>query len=319
MNKLMALWKEQRQFNDRVKVGKPSGDEYWAQKYMLGIVGQIGEVLEQIVWKDHRKPHTRMDRHNVGRELADITKYTISLWQQYGFSEEDMLDMCLDKTREMSLRFDQEIVHELPPGSPVIITDIDGTLGDWRKAFVNWYNLHCSGVFPSSNKVDTYSYMDMETELGLPFAMYQELKTQFESEGGYLTLPPFLDAVEALCYFSEQGIPIYAFTARPGDTHSRIWNDTQQWLASVGLGEAISSLSLGKDTRIALAVKLQREGHKVLLLEDDPGTALRADKAGIPVILRHFPYNVYVGEHNAPNTVRAITFTQHTLSKELGL
>jgi len=314
---LQELWEEQKRFNDMVKEGKPQGDEYWAQKYLLGIVGQIGEVLDEIVWKDHRKALTRLDRHSVGRELADITKYTISLWQQYGFSPEDMLSMCLEKTREMHIRFGQELRWELPPGSPVVITDIDGTVGDWRKAFMNWFNLNCAGSYPDCKRVDTYSFMDMETELDLPFVTYQDLKTEFESTGGYLTLPAFPDAVDVLQQLHEWDIPIYAFTARPGDEHSRIWDDTQQWLVDVGLGEAIRQLSIGKDSRIAMAVKLQKEGHKVVLLEDDPSTALRADKAGVPVLLRHYPYNTYIGEHNSSNITRVTTFTLHTLEEAL--
>jgi hypothetical protein len=131
----------------------------------------------------------------------------------------------------------------------------------------------------------------------LGYLRYTKLKEEFEASGGYATLPIYPEVQEELYNMYQHGIVLLVYTARPNQTHSRIWNDTWQWLEQNNLAEMIWELRIGKEQRIERACKLKAQGHKVIMLEDEPDTVLRASSAGIKVLMRKQPYNMGI----APN------------------
>lgn len=309
-SQLRKLWERQQDFNDAIKASKPGSTEYWAKQYLLGISSEVGEVLREIVWKDHRKATQSLNRDNLGMELADLFKLTMCLFQLYHFTMEDMLMFVEAKTSEVEKRHKQEFSEAAKPGQLVVISDIDGTLGDWRKAFIDWHH-RLTGVFL---KHDTYSTMAMETEIGMPYANYQVAKEEFEKSGGYRTLPSFNFSLKALQDLSAAGAIIYVYTARPQNVHSRVWMDSSTWLDAVGLGEIVRELRIGSEQRIDFACMLQAQGCKVVMLEDDPALAIRAASAGIQVWLKHYPYNESVSHENIH---RVTNFFASVILKEI--
>lgn len=299
--KLNDLWDGQREYNERIMRERSLSDEacnpqqeYWAKQYLLGMMGEVDEVLREINWKAHRRQHPVV-RSNLARELADMTKYLLCLWQLYGFTAKDMLDFATEKTTEMAQLYRQEFNLALPFGSYVVISDVDGTLGDWRKAFVSW----CRTFSDTALNDDTYVTMLMEQELGLPYQLYMDLKRDFEEQGGYQSLEPFEDAVNCLQDLEgNSGVQILVYTARPFDRYSRLWSDTWMWLTNAGLDRYVRELRMGGEERITRAIELKAEGHPVVMLEDDPSIAKRAANAGVTVFLREWPYNQSMSPHN---------------------
>jgi NTP pyrophosphatase (non-canonical NTP hydrolase) len=301
---LHRLWDAQVEYNDRIRQGEqPHNFEYWMKQYLLGLVSEINEVLDEMNWKRHRRANKTVDKINLGRELADLTKYVLCMWEQSGFTADEMLEYCWDKTLELKEQYKQDFIYHTHKGVPVIITDIDGTIGDWRMAFRDW--LVSQGIPVAS---DLAKSLSIEVDLGMPYEQYLPLKEKFESTGGYTQLSAYPDALDFLQREFTNGVDIIAYTSRPAKQYSRIWSDTWAWLGINNLAECICELRIGSDERIAHACRLQREGSRVLLLEDDPSLALRAANAGVPVVMRSQPYNAGMAH---ANIIRVKTFTEN--------
>jgi hypothetical protein len=291
MDKLHTLWQQQVAYNKKVRAKEPESQLFWAKQYLLGLVAEVDEVLQELNWKSHRygKP---FNQHNFARELADIQKYSWCLWELFGFSADDMLNFVEEKSNELDAQWEQDWEFSIPDGSLVVITDLDGTVGNWRKAFRDWI-LHCQSVdVPVVVSHDHAATVAIEVDLGIAYPTYIRLKEQFEASGGYADLPPYPDAVQAIRKLKVQSdVVVIAYTARPASRHTRIWLDTWTWLRTIGLDAAVSELRIGGEERISRACELKAKGCKVILLEDDPGLAIRAATAGIDVCLRAQPYN----------------------------
>lgn len=296
------LWQKQRAYNKKIRdLEHTNNKEYWTKQYLLGIVSEIDEVLQQVNWKIHRKGKPT-DRYNLGRELADITKYVWSLWELHDFTYSDMLEYVKEKTEELHLQWLQDFVWKIEPDCKVIITDIDGTLGDWRSAFINWLNEQKpETVIPQ----DAGKNMAIEIDIGIPYPEYMLWKEKFEAEGGYRLLEPYPDTKDFLKTCSESGIKIIAYTSRPADRYSRIWTDSWYWITKHEI--SVDELRIGSEERIARACSLRDQGHKVVMLEDDPSLALRAASTNITVFLRNQTYNEGVSH---PNICRIDSFNE---------
>lgn len=306
---LQVVWEKQKAYNLKVRQRKPMGWEEWMKDYLLGVVTEMDEVLGEINWKAHRKGKN-IDRINLARELADITKYLFSAWDWAGYSAQDMLYFVHEKSLEMEAQWRQDFEITYPPGCPIIIFDIDGTLADYRKGFVRWLEKKHQGALPP----DRSKSLAMEIDLGLSYPTYVKYKEEFESSGGYAALPLYSDVPEALRELSEWGVHFLAYTARPALSHSRIWNDTWSWLIRSNIETFFSELRIGKEQRIARACELMEQGHRVVIVEDEPDTAIRASAAGITVFMRNQPYNEGV-EHT--NIIRFDSFPTILISSYL--
>lgn len=298
----LKLWEAQIAYNKKIRqLEHPDNKEYWTKQYLLGIVSEIDEVLQEINWKIHRRGHTT-DRNNLGRELADMTKYIWCLWELHGFSEGDMYDFIHDKTEELEAQHSQDFVYQIPPKADVVITDIDGTIGDWRNAFRKW----TMEEFNFVQLDDPSTVMSIDVDLKLEFPTYYEMKEKFEAEGGYRLLQPYPGIEGLFNKLKNEGTQVVVYTARPADRYSRIWSDTWHWLKDHKL--YFTDLRIGSDERISQACRLQKAGHAVVMLEDDPSLALRAASSNIIVLLRSHPYNEGV-EHKNIQRVSEFTFS----------
>lgn len=295
MTDLITIWQAQKDYNDVIRLKEPGSYEHWMKNYLLGAISEVDEILNEINWKAHRKGKV-MNPHNLARELADLTKYVISMWEWSGFDSETMLQCVADKNSELAVQLVQDFGHMIPPGAPVIISDIDGTLGDWRAAFIQWVRANHMQDLPA---IDPSAHLSLEVDLAMTYPVYARLKEQFEAEGGYQQLTAYSDAVytlNTLAYFNQAYIIVY--TARPARVHTRIWSDTWHWLEEQSMGELVKELRMGADERIARACELKAKGHPVVLLEDDPTLALRAASTGLRVGMRAQAYNEGVVHKN---------------------
>lgn len=290
-NDLEELWQAQADYNAKVKALQPELKE-WGATYLLGLVGEVGELLTEIRWKRHRRNSGEINRENLGSELADLTKYVLCLWQEYGFTAEDMLSQTLLKTQELAERMEHEFFP--PSGHRVIISDLDGTGADYRAGFCRDMGL-----------TDNCHSLQVDVDLGIPLDKYSALKHQFEAGGGYAKLPFYEDWRNLMLTEKEAGTFLVVFTARPYDTYNRIRNDTRSWLNELGIFPDI--LTFGREERVMELLRLTKD-NQVILLEDDPTLAFRAAVSGFTVWLREQPYNT---ETFHPNILHWKKFPAH--------
>lgn len=286
MTNLDRVWRQQLRYNMGIKkyVAPDTTYEEWAVHYLTGLVSETSELLELLDWKHHRKSDLKVDDVSIALELADITKYALCLWQQFGFSTEHMLNFIYAKGEMLQFKQAQEHAT-MPYGKKVLIADMDGTLADWRQGFLDF--LVDQNYIPSLLSKDPELSLSMDLDMGWPYSIYLRWKDQFELEGGYGELPAYEDSL----YFFRHCRADYRIivTARPV-TIPRVYFDTFFWLKRmVVLPDAIHLLG---DERIQLAMQLKNtNNNEVLMLEDNPSIALRAARNRIPVLMRATGYN----------------------------
>lgn len=287
---LMRLWNAQAKYNEAIKAVQTEHAD-WPEVYALGLVGEVDEVLRASRWKRQQPGRRqRVDREALAEELADVTKYAICLWQEFGFILPDMLAAVGRKTQRLEMRLVNDWFP--PEGTNVIVTDLDGTVADFRAGFAESVAIH-----------DHVKTLAMDLDNGLGWDSYERTKANWEEGGGYADLPAYADAVDLLRGERTAGTWLMVVTARPGETIRRVWNDTEGWLWGQGIEP--HALLMGRDERLVQLLRLAERRNKVLLLEDDPILAMRAAGAGFKVWLRDQPYNAAI-EH--ANISRFTTF-----------
>lgn len=290
------IFLEQKRYNETIR--KADGDLWksngslgkWTEIYLLGMISEVDEVLREINWKRHRKSNPTHNRTNIAYELADITKYVISLWELWGFTSKDMLEFVSLKSDILNIQYDQEFIP-IPTDIPIVITDIDGTLGDWRSTFIEF--LHSKGIDHIIE--DPMISLNMDVDLSMLYTGYSDLKDEFESSGQYRNIRVYPDSKYILDLCIEHGAFIIATTARPSRQHKRIWMDTWLWAKSNDLH--FDQLRIESESRIVLAHNLSRN-HKVILLEDNPSLLLRGANSGIKCFARKHNYNSSLDHEN---------------------
>ncbi len=290
------VFDQQKEYNENIRSLEDWDKDKWTEKYLLGLVSEIGDVLDSVRWKRHRQNSGYVHRANLGYDFADLMKYVLSLWELWGFNHESVLNFVSDKSAVLDELYVQEFAA-IPNDRLIVITDLDGTLCDWRRTFIDWA-LAMKSV--KMEKIDASTSLQLDSDLAMQYTDYFKLKEDFESGGNYSVIMIYPDVTEFLRWLKQEfDAYIIAHTARPWQRYYRIWGDTWEWICSNRL--PIDQLRIGSDSRVLLANELG--GTNVLMLEDDPGLMLRAAHSGIRVVAREHPYNNGV-THEYIQTVR---------------
>lgn len=267
----------------------------WTQTYLLGTMSEMDEVLREINWKVHRQMQSPPIVENIGWELADMFKYVISIAELWGFTPEQFLQFVANKTKMLALQRDMDEFLTSVEGENIITADLDGTLADWRKSFHIWFQTRqTKGQLMETDPLNTLSY---DVDAAVAYPDYLQRKLEFEETGGYASLLPFKDAIASVKNAQEKGAKLVVYTARPQSQLKRVWWDTYTWLLDQGI--VPDALKIGAEARILGAYALSRKKkNQVVMLEDNPGLALRAANAGMTVYLRNMPYNRDIEHQN---------------------
>lgn len=284
---LSKVWKQQREYNQKIfKIEGGNEPHVWTQQYLLGLADQISEVLKEIRWKRHRRESgKKVIPLNVLEEIADITKFAISIAQVWGFTEEDLLNAMYEKGEILDFKLQMEFAEPLR-GRKILITDVDGTLADYQASFLNW--LRSQNMELPTAEIKS---LLMDDSLEMNYPDYYRLKEQYEESGGYRDLIPYSDAQQAINLMRSYGYHIIVTTARPSHVYKRIFKDTLYWFHKQGI--VIDELHMLGSGRILLACDLAKE-NEVVLWEDDPNILVRASKSGILTFARKQIYNQHL-------------------------
>lgn len=286
---LLRSWEEQQNYNRAIMVEHGTEDpSEWTQTYLMGLVSEIDEVLRELHWKRHRRGSGRVIESNLARELADLTKFVLSLWQVWGFSPEQMLNYVREKNEVLNFQWYQDQDRPMPH-TATILFDLDGTVANYREGLVEYLRKH-AGVEGDHRTV--FYQMDLAT--GMDYNDYHEHKDRFEEQGGYRELPPIKDAVQALKLMGDR-VNLCAVTARPKYL-SRSWADTFYWLKHHV--RQPDRLWLAGGERLRIAKDLRDQGYNVVCWEDAPVEALRFAEHGFQVWMRATDYNEGMAHKN---------------------
>ena len=308
---LKTIWKEQEEYNKQIfqlQGGNFSDRERneWAKNYLLGMISEVDEVLNTMNWKRHKQGTSEVKNRNaLAFELADLTKYIICLWQNFGFSDRDMLNAVASKTDFMNFMFHQEF-SEMPRDENILIVDIDNCLVDWEKSFAEWVEKTTGEKVAPVETPHFANFVAFEQKYKISFESYSQLKDQFEMSGQYRTADPLMRNIMSINYYEGRKI---IFTARPKMKFKNIAIDTYEWLIMNRV--YFSELHFGYSERIEYAIQLSNNGNRVTAIDDNPELISRLSQAGIPVIAIRQPYNKSLEDSKPEN----VTFTDELSGK----
>lgn len=280
----LDVWEGQISYNQRVKQQQERSSAEWMESYILGLISECGELLNEMNWKKHRLDSIEDFGPNVAEELADITKFVMSMWQEMGYQPNQVLLELERKSGIMAQRFHQEYVFT-PGTKPTVILDVDGCLADFVGGFLGWlrgrqYNLELTRQDITDIHLDIGNGWDSQE--------YRRAKRDFEKDGGYRHLNPLQLALPFTYYFPHHW-NLIVWTARPVNRYKRIWGDTLEWLHEHRIYP--NALNFGSDERVFEAKALADSGVPVIAVEDNPTLIRRYLNCRIPTVRVPHSYN----------------------------
>lgn len=281
MNLLDTIWKQQRDYNAAVKTIQKRSPGEWMTTYVLGAMSELGQLLDSMKWKVHRLDTLEDFGPNVKEELADITKYVLSMWIHMGYGPEEMLEAVYSKGYLLSQMFEQDFGRKL--NKAVCIFDLDNVLADTNPALDSFV---CRKLGTA-----TATGTDIHLDLGssYSFDLYREAKNEWEKDGGYANLEPIYPIEPLFFELGLYAISTVVWTARPVNIFRRIKKDTFSWFQKQGYMP--DAIFFGREDRITYALRLKALGHTVVMVEDDPTLYKRAINSGLSVIYVKKDYN----------------------------
>lgn len=175
---------------------------------------------------------------------------------------------------------------------PVAAIDIDGTLGDWHKCFlqfaVGWLGLGPSVEVPPYDGVVPFRDWTTET-FGIDLTTFRQLKLAFR-QGGIKRMMSMYPHADDLVNGLREHAEVWLTTNRPHDRYDRIDPDTREWLRRHGIGFDGLLYSDHKMEELAERVGAERV---CFVLDDLAGTLERAKDLfpGAGLVLRTNQYN----------------------------
>ena len=123
MDKLKEIFKIQKKFTEHFFRQKfdLSLDEIrdskelkikWNKEYILSLIVEATEILNEIDWKMHRTKHVDSDDEKILEESIDMLKYLLGLFIINGFTVDDIYNMFMKKSEIVEKRFEKESKSE---------------------------------------------------------------------------------------------------------------------------------------------------------------------------------------------------------------
>lgn len=281
MEELRKIWKRQKEFN--VLLGNVGQNikqkEALTKEFILHLITEAVEVLNEINWKIHRKKEydkiNPIIDYNLKEELIDVYKYLLSIMQFWDMSPEEFVEEFHRKSNVVEQRYKQEKEINLLKTKKVIGIDIDGVLADYPKSFIDFAEKETGMKF----NLKTYNIADELNKI-LGNKKGDAIKHKYRMTGQKRFIDVIPGAKQALHKLSKK-YKIVLLSARPVKKYKRIFPDTIEWLKNNNLKYDAILWDANKEEKVIKefphmqfmvedvrehANKLAREGYKVYLI-----------------------------------------------------
>jgi len=176
---------------------------------------------------------------------------------------------------------------------PVIALDIDGTLGDFYRHFINFLTLYL-GVSDES-----WMLYDGSTEfsdwLGLDKKTYREAKLAFRTGGFKRWMPAFQGLNDVLFAIGDCDVELWITTTRPWMRLDNLDPDTREWLSRNDV--QYDGLLFNEEKYLVLTETIDAD-RVVFVVDDELAHLDIAASIGLPTIQRKTNWNIAtIGDH----------------------
>lgn len=177
-------------------------------------------------------------------------------------------------------------------GIPVAALDIDGTLGDYHRHFLEFAEKWIGRPMP--DPADINPGMRLHRFMRVPLATYRECKLAFRQSGLKRWMPVYPGAHSLTADLRRAGAEVWICTTRPYLRLDNIDPDTREWLRRAGI--LYDAVLFGEDKYEEL--KRQAGDRVALVLEDLPELWEKARRLLPDAVcfLRDQPYNRHLGQ-----------------------
>lgn len=176
---------------------------------------------------------------------------------------------------------------------PVVALDIDGTLGDYHRHFIEFARGWTGRDLPSPESINPG--IPLHKHLGMSKATYRQCKLAYRQGGMKRSMPAYEDASELTRSLRKQGADVWICTTRPYLRLDTIDPDTRHWLRRNGI--QFDGILYGEHKYSDL-VRIVGKDRVVGVLDDLPEVLDRARSIGLSCYLRDQPYNRYRGDYS---------------------
>jgi dimeric dUTPase (all-alpha-NTP-PPase superfamily) len=272
---LKDIFKEQKDFQKYFYNPDDISDEdkiKFTKEYVLSIHKELGEILDTIPWKLHRKEEKAKSENNTIEEIMDCFKFLLNLCIIWGIDDEKFVKEFFRKSMVVRQRYNQEILKVISKDDKVCAIDLDDTLADSSKYFIEVYHRENCTSTPYKNKADLKNRLDTLS--------YEEFKSWFRESGEKVNIPVISGAKELCDYLKKKGYKIVIISARPYEKHRRIFSDTLQWLNDNEI--QYDAVYFDKDKHIKILKQLP---NLSFIIEDNPEYSEQIASQGFKVYL----------------------------------
>ena len=279
-DRLKEIFKEQKDFQKYFYNPDNISDEdkiKFTKEYILAIHKELGEILDTIPWKLHRKEDKAKLDHNTIEEIIDCFKFLLNLCVVWGIDADIFTKEFFRKSMVVRQRYNQEILKVIDKNEKVCAIDLDDTLAKSSKHFVKVYNdLNCV-----EHPTDGYHFKKREQlKKELSALEYDEYKSYFRESGEKINIEVKEGAKELCDILKEKGYKIVIISARPYEKHNRIFPDTLEWLNDNEI--KYDAIYFEEDKHLKILKQLP---NLSFIIEDNPDYAKQIAEQGYRVFL----------------------------------
>jgi hypothetical protein len=196
-------------------------DIKWTKEYILALIKEATEVLDETDWKTHASKSSNDIKDNILEECIDVFKYLLGFLIIKGFNKKQIYNKFIDKSKVVEAKLKQELqMKQISNKEKIVIIDIDGVIASWPETFINFVNIHTDNYF------NNYSTMKKTVDRKLLI----ELKEKYRLSGWKSDMKMLFQANEFIDYLKDEGYTVVIITARPYKIYNRIYSDTINFL-----------------------------------------------------------------------------------------
>lgn len=185
------------------------------------------------------------------------------------------------------------------PVTPVVVLDIDGTLGNWHQQWFSFAALWF-GMEDQLPRWLTYDGAQEVNEfMGVTKDQYRSAKLAFRQGGFKRWMPVFKEAPGFVAMLREGGAEVWLATTRPWMRLDNTDPDTREWLMRQGI---LYDGLIYDENKFDELLKIVDRQRVVAVLDNEGEQYDRAARAGLLPILRRTSFNrgvdrPYVAQH----------------------
>ena len=279
-DQLKEIFKDQKEFQKHFYDPDNISDEdkvKFTKEYVLSIHRELGEILDTLPWKLHRKEDKVKLDHNTSEEIIDCFKFLLNLCIIWDIDADKFVKEFFRKSIVVRQRYNQEVLKVIGKNEKVCAIDLDDTLAESSTHFIKRYNdKHCIENLISGYYYKTRAQLKKE----LPALEYEEYKNEYRESGEKINIEIKEGAKELCDVLKEKGYKIVIISARPYEKHYRIFPDTLEWLNNNEI--KYDALYFEKDKHLKILKQLP---NLSFIIEDNPDCAKQISEQGYRVFL----------------------------------